>query len=93
MLDVVAYPHISIAPLYFENVVRYTPFFDAHFPEYIPNVLSAFAAGLRNDNIRVRNRVYYLFLRFVKVIRDRILPLRDTVLASVGVFPFFFLNG
>jgi exportin-T len=81
---VVSYPHTSIAPLYFENVCRYTTFFEAGATEYIPAVMEAFARGLHGDNSRVRNRVYYLFLRFVKGLREFILPIRETVLASVG---------
>lgn len=87
--DVVSFPHVSIAPLFFENIVRYTGFFDLHFPEYIPDVLSALVrpdgSGLHHSSIKVKNRVFYLFLRFVKVMRDKLLEYRETILMNISV--------
>lgn len=85
-LDAVQYPHVSVAPSYFENIVRYASFFVNCYPELIPHVLDAFIRhGLHNKNVRVKNRVYYLFLRFVKISREKLVEFREGILNGVSV--------
>ncbi|KAJ3049926.1 pre-tRNA nuclear export protein, partial [Rhizophlyctis rosea] len=42
--DVASYPHASIPYAYFDNVSRYTGFFEAH-PEFVGNILGVFVDG------------------------------------------------
>ncbi|CAL1531674.1 unnamed protein product [Lymnaea stagnalis] len=59
--------HFAVLLQFFETVVRYDRFFVCE-PQHIPEVLMAFLdeRGLRNSSPKVRSRVAYLFLRFVK---------------------------
>ncbi|KAI9202178.1 armadillo-type protein [Polychytrium aggregatum] len=82
--NISSYPHESVAPIFFENVARYAGFFES-CPQYIPNVLQAFVdvRGLHHSSTSVRCRVNYLFLRFVKTMRLRLLPYVEHVITNV----------
>ncbi|KAJ3110910.1 pre-tRNA nuclear export protein, partial [Physocladia obscura] len=70
-LNISAYPHPSIPLVFFELVVKYGVFY-SHNQMYLPHVLEAFVdtRGCYNTSSAVRSRVYYLFLRFVKEIKE-----------------------
>ncbi|KAJ2684034.1 pre-tRNA nuclear export protein [Coemansia spiralis] len=64
---VVACQHPAIAPLYFENCVRFSGYFDVR-KEAVTPVLTSFlgATGVRHPYTSVRMRVWYFLHRFVK---------------------------
>ncbi|KAI8620592.1 armadillo-type protein [Chytriomyces sp. MP71] len=73
--NISAYPHPSIPLVFFETVVKYGLFFNSvngANVDFLPQVLESFvdARGLHNPSSSVRSRVYYLFLRFVKEIKE-----------------------
>ncbi|TPX64921.1 hypothetical protein SpCBS45565_g05557 [Spizellomyces sp. 'palustris'] len=82
--NVSAYPHVSIPLIFFENVTRYSQFFDL-FPQYIPNVMEAFVdqRGMHHDAPFVRSRTYYLFRQYVQSLKGKLSPLVNNVLASI----------
>ncbi|KAJ2019606.1 pre-tRNA nuclear export protein [Coemansia sp. S680] len=64
---VAACQHPAIAPMYFENCVRFNGYFDAR-QEAVTPVLTSFlgATGVRHPHASVRVRVWYFLHRFVK---------------------------
>ncbi|KAJ3091721.1 pre-tRNA nuclear export protein [Quaeritorhiza haematococci] len=78
------YPHVSIQPLFFENICRYWQFLEQNV-NLIPTVLQAFtdARGLHHPRTFVRSRINYLFLRFVKAIKLKLDGYVEMILASV----------
>ncbi|KAJ3243800.1 pre-tRNA nuclear export protein [Chytriomyces hyalinus] len=73
--NISAYPHPSIPLVFFETVVKYGLFFNnvnAANTDFLPQVLESFAdaRGLHNPSSTVRSRVDYLFMRFVKEIKE-----------------------
>ncbi|KAJ2001048.1 pre-tRNA nuclear export protein, partial [Coemansia thaxteri] len=64
---VVACQHPAIAPLFFENFVRFGGYFDVQ-REAVTPVLTAFlgATGIRHAHASVRVRIWYFLHRFVK---------------------------
>jgi len=82
--NVIYYPHNSIPIMYFEIISRYTNFFDIH-NQFIPNVLEAFVCsrGLHNSEIIIKTRLNYLFCRFVKSMKPKLVPYVQTVLTNI----------
>lgn len=82
--NVIYYPHNSIPIMYFEIITRYTNFFDRH-NQFIPNVLEAFVCsrGLHNSEIIIKTRLNYLFARFVKAMKTKLVPYVQTVLTNI----------
>ncbi|XP_059146732.1 exportin-T-like isoform X2 [Physella acuta] len=76
--------HIAVLLQFFETVVRYDRFFVCE-PQHIPDVLMAFLdeRGLRNGSSKVRSRVAYLFLRFVKSTKTHLTPYLEGVLEQM----------
>ncbi|RUS73434.1 hypothetical protein EGW08_018809 [Elysia chlorotica] len=76
--------HIAVLLQFFETVIRYDKFFVCE-PEHIPEVLTAFLdeRGLRNCSAKVRSRVAYLFLRFVKSTKGNLTPYLEEVLKQM----------
>lgn len=76
--------HISVLLQFFETVIRYDKFFVCE-PQHIPEVLTAFLdeRGLRNGSVKVRSRVAYLFLRFVKSTKGHLTPYLEEVLKQM----------
>ncbi|KAJ2393338.1 pre-tRNA nuclear export protein, partial [Coemansia sp. RSA 2559] len=59
--------HPSIAPLYFENLVRFSGYFDAHRDAITPVLKSLLGAtGVRHKQSSVRPRIWYLLRRFIE---------------------------
>ena len=54
-------------------ITRYVAFFD-DFPEFLPMALESFVdhRGLHHPNELIRNRVSYLFLRFIKASKQKL---------------------
>ncbi|KAL1916477.1 uncharacterized protein VTP21DRAFT_5668 [Calcarisporiella thermophila] len=82
--NVSTHPHPSVALHFFENVVRYYQFFEIQ-PDCIPTVLGAFVdgRGLHHSKKSVRSRSWYLFYRFVKILRPRMGAFVERVLSSI----------
>uniref|UniRef100_A0A0B6ZHY5 Exportin-T n=1 Tax=Arion vulgaris TaxID=1028688 RepID=A0A0B6ZHY5_9EUPU len=76
--------HISVLLQFFETVVRYDRFFVCE-QQHIPDVLMAFLdeRGLRNGSAKVRSRVAYLFLRFVKSTKNYLTRYLEDVLKQM----------
>ncbi|RPA74847.1 Xpo1-domain-containing protein [Ascobolus immersus RN42] len=63
--------HPAIQLKYAEILVRYASFFEL-FPEHIPRALEDFIGAVHSSHVRVRNRSWYLFMRFIKTLRTSI---------------------
>lgn len=76
--------HIAVKIQYFELLVRYERYFAAK-PDDISLVLEAFLdeRGLRNHHSVVRSRVSYLFLRFIKPIKNQLTGVAEQVLKRI----------
>lgn len=85
-LDISSYHHPAISPIFFETIARYASFFD-EFPENIPSILTCFVdkRGLHNPDKFIRNRVQYLFLRFIKSLKVKLSPYVKELLYAVQV--------
>ncbi|RHZ76816.1 hypothetical protein Glove_189g18 [Diversispora epigaea] len=82
--NVATYSHPLIILNFFENVVRYYQFFEVQ-PEYIPSVLEVFvdSRGLHSHDSQIRSRSWYLFYRFIKLLKSNIDKYVETVLRSI----------
>ncbi|PKY18419.1 ARM repeat-containing protein [Rhizophagus irregularis] len=82
--NISTYPHPSMFLIFFENVARYYQFFEVQ-PDCIPTVLGAFVdlRGLHNAILQIRTRSWYLFHRFVKLLKSRMGPYVETVLTNI----------
>ncbi|KAI8901283.1 armadillo-type protein [Globomyces pollinis-pini] len=82
--EISKYPHPSIANMYFEILLRYYYFFDQR-PVYIPEALKAFLddRGLFNPVKSIRLRVNYLFLKFIKPLRNVMGQYVESILSAV----------
>ncbi|CAG8633550.1 24667_t:CDS:10 [Dentiscutata erythropus] len=78
------YSHPAITLNFFENISRYSQFFEVQ-PDCIPPVLEAFVdiRGLHNPNTTIRYRSWYLFHRFVKLLKLKMDKYVNTVLGSI----------
>ncbi|KAI9295595.1 Xpo1-domain-containing protein [Neoconidiobolus thromboides FSU 785] len=76
--------HPSLAPIFYENCVRYYQFFELR-PDLIPDVLSCFLdqRGIYHESKFVRCRVWYLFLRFVKLLKEHTAKFIQEVVPSL----------
>lgn len=77
------FPHPAILLQYMEICVRYTVFFEAQ-QQYIPQVLENFVRLVHHQHVRVRTRSWYLFLRFVKLLRAQVGNVAQTVITSIS---------
>ncbi|KAF8149977.1 ARM repeat-containing protein [Crassisporium funariophilum] len=70
---IASFPNRTVALQFFETVSRYTDFFKIRKQCIIP-ALEAMVdtRGLHNDNPQYRSRVFYLFHRFIKELRNEI---------------------
>lgn len=75
--------HPAIKLRYMETVVRYAAFFEVH-NTYIPKALENFVGGVHDNHVRVRNRSWYLFFRFVKTLRQHIGEIAQEVLEAIS---------
>jgi exportin-T len=82
-LDVAGFSHPSIQLQYMEICVRYSMFFEAN-PQFIPRVLENFVRFVHHDHVKVRTRSWYLFHRFVKLLRQQVGNIAQTVIQAVG---------
>ncbi|CAG8609589.1 11241_t:CDS:10 [Funneliformis caledonium] len=82
--NVSTFQHPAIPLIFFENVVRYYQFFEVQ-PDCIPSILEAFvdSRGLHNSILQIRTRSWYLFYRFVKLLKSRMGPYVENVLTSI----------
>ncbi|KAF8910650.1 ARM repeat-containing protein [Gymnopilus junonius] len=70
---ITSYPNRTVALQYFETVSRYTDFFKVRKGCIIPTLEAMVdARGLHNDNSQYRSRIFYLFHRFIKELRNDI---------------------
>ncbi|XP_057736307.1 exportin-T [Arachis stenosperma] len=78
------HPNRLVALMYLETVTRYVKFIQDN-TQYIPMVLAAFLddRGIHHPNINVSRRASYLFLRFVKLLRVKLVPFIETILQSL----------
>ncbi|CAI5517177.1 unnamed protein product [Closterium sp. Naga37s-1] len=76
--------HRLVAVAWLEVIVRYARFVQQH-PQYIPAALDAFLGpwGVGHGNSAVAGRAAYLLMRVVKVLRQQLLPLLDSILMGL----------
>ncbi|KAJ3325466.1 pre-tRNA nuclear export protein [Boothiomyces sp. JEL0866] len=79
-----SFPHPSIPTIYFEIIFRYCQFFEQR-QNYLPEVLQSFldARGLFHPVKSIRLRVNYLFLRFVKLLRQFLGQYVESILSAL----------
>ncbi|KAJ2798332.1 pre-tRNA nuclear export protein, partial [Coemansia guatemalensis] len=83
--NVVSSSHPSIAPMYFENVVRFGGYFEVQ-REAVTPVLTAFLGntGVRHPYNTVRPRIWYFLHRFVKQLPGSVLaPFSSDFISAV----------
>ncbi|KAF8309914.1 ARM repeat-containing protein [Clavulina sp. PMI_390] len=84
--NVFAHPHSLVVGQFFETVGRYGDFFKTR-KECISPVLSAFIGtkGIHNEQENLRGRLFYLFHRFIRDIRQEIpQEFITTILSNIG---------
>lgn len=83
--DILSCPHPSLAPAFYENVVRYHTFFEIR-TDLIHSVLTCFLSqkGIYHESSPVRLRVWYLFLRFVKSLKGLTGRFAENILPSLA---------
>ncbi|PPQ69074.1 hypothetical protein CVT26_003549 [Gymnopilus dilepis] len=70
---IVSYPNRTVALQFFETVSRYADFFRVRKECIIPTLEAMVdARGLHNENKQYRSRMFYLFHRFIKELRNEI---------------------
>ncbi|CAI5958675.1 unnamed protein product [Closterium sp. NIES-64] len=76
--------HRLVAVAWLEVIVRYVRFVQQR-PQYIPAALDAFLGpwGVGHGNSAVAGRAAYLLMRVVKVLRQQLLPLLDSILMGL----------
>ncbi|KAI8926197.1 armadillo-type protein [Entophlyctis helioformis] len=81
---VASYPHISIPLIYYEILIRYSQFLE-QCQHYLPQAMQAFVdtRGLHHPNKTIRLRLNYLFLRFIKPLRQQMGSYIEGVLESI----------
>jgi exportin-T len=81
-----AYPHPSVSCIYFDCIVRYYAFFESR-KELIVVVLAEFLdkQGVYHGDKRVRERVWYVFYRFVKSLRPFMGNYAQAIVTSLKV--------
>ncbi|KAJ9076243.1 pre-tRNA nuclear export protein, variant 3 [Entomophthora muscae] len=82
--DVLKCNHPSLAPAFFENVVRYHQLFELR-PELIPTVFTYFLdqRGIYHDSAPVRYRVWYLFQRFIRLLKGHAGKYAEDIIPSL----------
>ncbi|QSL64544.1 hypothetical protein MERGE_001845 [Pneumocystis wakefieldiae] len=82
--EVSSYPHPSIQLHYLEIAVRYASFFE-YQPSLIPKVLETMLdhRGLRHHNTYIKKRAPYLFLKYLRLLSNRIENFSETTLEAI----------
>lgn len=82
-LGVASSLHPAVQLQYMEICVRYYHFFDAN-PQYISATLERFVQFAHHEHLKVRTRSWYLFLRFVRHIRQHIGDIAQTIIQALS---------
>jgi exportin-T len=71
--NVAQHSHTAVLLQFYETIVRYEKFFTTE-SHYISGIMEVFLSeqGLRHSNCSVRSRVCYMFVRFVKGVRNQL---------------------
>ncbi|KAF9477931.1 ARM repeat-containing protein [Pholiota conissans] len=82
---IASYPNRTVALQFFETVSRYTDFFKVRKECIIPTLEAMVdIRGLHNDNLQYRSRMFYLFHRFIKELRNEIpVDISTTIIDSM----------
>ncbi|KAF9036225.1 armadillo-type protein [Panaeolus papilionaceus] len=82
---IASFPNRTVSLQFFEAVSRYTDFFKVRRECIIPTLEAMVdQRGLHNDKSEFRSRVYYLFHRFIKELRNEIpVEISGTIINSV----------
>ncbi|KAF2420139.1 Xpo1-domain-containing protein [Tothia fuscella] len=78
-----SYPHPAIQLQYMELCVRYGQFFEQN-EHLIPKGLEIFVSFAHSHNEKVRLKSWYLFLRFVKLIRGHLGQVSQTIIQAIS---------
>lgn len=82
LTDVASSPHPAIQLQYMEICDRYSAFFVAN-PQFIPAALEKFVNFIHHDHIKVKTRSWYLFLRFVRPLRQHLGKIAENIVQAV----------
>ncbi|KTW27617.1 hypothetical protein T552_02059 [Pneumocystis carinii B80] len=82
--EVSSYPHPSVQLHYLEIAVRYASFFE-YQPSLIPKVLETMLdhRGLRHHDTHIKKRAPYLFLKYLRLLSNRIDNFSETTLEAI----------
>ncbi|KAF2007356.1 Exportin-T [Amniculicola lignicola CBS 123094] len=81
--DLANYPHPAIQLQYMEICVRYYQFFEQN-SQLIPKALQNFVRLTHHNHVRVRNRSWYLFQRFVKPLRAQLGNVSQDIIQAIA---------
>lgn len=81
--DIASSSHPAVQLQYMEICVRYYHFFDAN-PQFISATLERFILFVHHDHVKVQTRSWYLFLRFIKHVRQHLGDIAQTVLQALS---------
>ena len=81
--NLASHPHPSIQLQYMEICVRYWQFFEQNTGS-IPRALENFVSFIHSNHVKVRTRSWYLFYRFVQLLRRHLGNVAQTVIQAIG---------
>ncbi|KAF8808727.1 ARM repeat-containing protein [Phlegmacium glaucopus] len=83
---IASFPNRTVSLQFFETVARYTDFFKVRKECIIPALEAMIdTRGLHNENSQYRSRVFYLFHRFIKELKNEIpAHISPNILNSIG---------
>ncbi|KAG4304608.1 hypothetical protein PORY_002001 [Pneumocystis oryctolagi] len=82
--EISSYPHPSIQLHYLEIAVRYVSFFEFQ-PSLIPKILEVMVdqRGLHHHNTFVKKRACYLFLKYIRLLSNKIGNFAETTIEAI----------
>ncbi|KAI5306738.1 hypothetical protein KEM56_007364 [Ascosphaera pollenicola] len=81
--DIRSFTHPATQLQFMEICVRYGSFFE-HHPQLIPSVLESFMELVHHPMIKVKTRSWYLFYRYIKLLRNRIDNVAETIVSALN---------
>ncbi|KZZ88550.1 HEAT repeat containing protein [Ascosphaera apis ARSEF 7405] len=81
--DIRSFSHPATQLQFMEICVRYGSFFE-HHPQFIPSVLESFIQLVHHPMIKVKTRSWYLFYRYIKLLRNRIDNVAETIVTALS---------
>ena len=83
VLDIASFDHPATQLHYMNICVRYSSFFEKH-TQYITTVLENFLKLVHHPVMKVKTKSWYLFQRYVRLLRTHVGPLAETVIQNLS---------